>query len=310
MTAGALVVGAQELEPKERLVLHSLVKLLDGGMGARLRFSDAAGECHVLFVPPHWRGHGAPPPVLVRVLGGAAPAGPDDAAEIRLTPPLRATNVLVALQAARQRLSAGAEHDRAGSLRGLYFALHAPLLVGERRRTVLPLSGGATLVIDWTAAMVHGAVGLEALLTGQHAPGEARRVTPADEAALAALPRLKLRDLLWALTQRVHQERLAAPELDGRYRLLRWPDASALRHPGYPLLSALFTTRTLTVAEACQASGAEASAVRWFLATALALGVAVREDAAAAAAPATPPTPARPASPGLLQRLREHLKLW
>lgn len=300
-----LRVGATDIGAKESLLLRSLIRLLDLRIGLRLQFSEDTQHCNVLFVAGDSERRAPANCVVVRLL----PLGDDAAGPgLRVHAPLRTSNVTAALQAAGALLaSERATLPPCDGLAALFKVLTRHLMARDRRSTVLPLQDGHVLLVDFGAESVHTALTLDALLAGQYRLGPARRATPTELVQASDEPALPLRALVWAAAQALGDAGTDGGLLEGRYRLLRWPEAAALSRPGLPRLVALWTTRPMGLAEAGAASDASAARVRWFLEACLALGLAVPDDAAPTAVDIElPPAPAR----SLLGRLRERLKLW
>ena len=309
--AKALLVGAQALARKDELVLRSLVKLLDGGARQlRLRFEDDATRCDVLFVPGG--ASDAATRVAVEVVEGLHGDQLGDGAPLRVPAPLRLSSVSAALEATWRRLCARRRHDPPAGGGALSLARAVRRRRGARRRIVLPIDDHARLVIDCAGRSVHGVAALATLTRGGYAVGAARRVDAADEAWLNTAPALRLPDVLWALAHELARTRAQpADPLSGAFRLARWPDAAGLAQPGHPRLAALLTSRAMSCEQLASSAGCSAATAHWFLATALALGIATATGeapprAAAIASATALPTP----SAGLLGRLRERLKLW
>ena len=93
-----LVIGTQDIAQKDQLVLRALVRLLEGGVNIRARFSEQLAECNVVFVPGDWPYRFHAPCITVRVLD------PDDTAvalgqtaDLTVATPLRMTNVIAVL---------------------------------------------------------------------------------------------------------------------------------------------------------------------------------------------------------------------
>ena len=303
----ALVVGADDIPPKEQLVLKSLLRLLDGRIGLRLSFSEALRDCNVVFAQRGLQHQPTRPTVLVRVLPleGDAASGGDS---LSIQAPLRMSNVMETLRACVDAIkSIKAPAPAADAPAALMDLLTRGLASGSRSKQVYAIEGAGRLVLDFGHDRVLSSAPLEALASGD------LRLTPLPQGAadddLAALPVHRLRELLWTAAHRVGQDGRPTEVLAGHYRLLRWPDAAALRHPGFPRLAALLTNRAFDVAAASQASGVSPAGVQGFLRVCLALGLAVPADAPA---PAAQPVPV--AMPGTLRsvigRLRERLKLW
>jgi hypothetical protein len=314
----ALVIGALDLAAKDRMVLQSLVRLLGGSSGLQLQFTEDIGQCNVVFVPGDWTQRLHSRCLSVHLLPESAGLPALASPGLALTAPLRAGKVQAVLQAAAVMLAGGAAAAANNGLATLFLTLSRHLLARDRRSTVLPLHDGRLLLADFNGGLLHGPMSLDSLLAGEYLVGEPRRAVAADHDAAATGPGLRLRDVVWAAAHRLGDDAVAGAELRGRYRLLRWPDATALARPGFPRLAALLTSRALGCAEASAASGASPATVRWFLQASLALGIAGPVDAAepeaAARLPAAPPpAPVRVATEpprSLLGRLRERLKLW
>lgn len=317
-----LVIGTQDIAQKDQMVLRALVRLLDGGVNVRARFSEQLAECNVVFVPGSWPYRFHAPCITVRVLHPEdAGALPEATADLTVSTPLRMTNVIAVLQSATQRVHGASQFDPVQGLRAMFDLLAERTRVAERRRAVVPISGGQQIVFDFVQQLVHTSMSMDALLSGAYTLGEPHRVSPVEEALIGSMPSHSLRHLLWSLAMRLAETRAGAPARPGWYRLLRWPDAIGLSAAGHPRLAALLTSRPLSCEQLCAKSGVPEATVRWFLEASLALGLAVEESApaapAAAAAVATPApvaaakTPVPAAAPaGWLGNLRERLKLW
>lgn len=309
-TRSVLVVGALGLGAKEQLLLRSLVRLLHGSAGLELRFADTPDECQVVFLPDDAAVHVLPPQLGVQVV---ADVSKEPHPGLRVQLPLRASNVGAVLQTAaqflgRQRAAAVATRD---GLAHLFDALTRLLMARERRATVFPFVDGPLLWVDFGDDRCRCDPSPHALLSTACSLGDPRRATPAETAASSGGGCLRLREFLWSLAHRLEDEGRPAPLLGGCYRLLRWPEAVALARPGIPRLSALLTSRAMGVADASRASGADLAGVGWFLAAGLALGLVELAGAVEEAPPHAPPGPAVPAAArGLIDRLRERLRLW
>lgn len=313
-----LVIGTQDIAQKDQLVLRALVRLLDGGVNIRARFSEQLAECNVVFVPGHWPYRFHAPCITVRVLDPAdAGAALEQTADLTVATPLRMSNVIAVLQSATQRVYGVSQFDPVKGQRALFELLGEHTRTAERRRAVVPMSAGQQVVFDFVQQLVHTSMPMEVLLSGAYTLGEPHRVSPVEEELIRSVPSHSLRQLLWSLAMRLAQKGASAPERTGHYRLLRWPDAIGLSSAGHPRLAALLTSRALSYEQLCAKSGVPEATVRWFLEASLALGLAVEETAPAAAATAvaapapaakTPVPAAAPA--GWLGNLRERLKLW
>lgn len=313
-----LVIGTQDIAQKDQLVLRALVRLLDGGVNIRARFSEQLAECNVVFVPGHWPYRFHAPCITVRVLDPAdAGAALEQTADLTVATPLRMSNVIAVLQSATQRVYGVSQFDPVKGQRALFELLGEHTRTAERRRAVVPMSAGQQVVFDFVQQLVHTSMPMEVLLSGAYTLGEPHRVSPVEEELIRSVPSHSLRQLLWSLAMRLAQKGASAPVRTGHYRLLRWPDAIGLSSAGHPRLAALLTSRALSYEQLCAKSGVPEATVRWFLEASLALGLAVEEIAPAAAATAvaapapaakTPVPAAAPA--GWLGNLRERLKLW
>ena len=311
-----LVIGTQGLAHKDEMVLKALVRLLEGGINLRARFSEQLDACNVVFVPGSGPAAALPASCLavrVREQVQEADACPG---ELAVAAPLRMTNVIAVLQSAAQRLHGAVRYDTVQGLLSLFTLLGESTRTAERRRAVVPMSSGQQIVFDFTRQLVHTAMPMETLLSGAYTLGTPHRVSPVEEALIRSVPTHSLRHLLWKLSLRLAQAGAAAPPRAGCYRLRRWPDAVGLVAPGHPRLAALWTQRALSLEQIDAASGVPPAAARWFLEACLALGLAAEEargglaGAVAAVAGAATPPAARAAAPGWLGHLRERLKLW
>jgi hypothetical protein len=315
-----LVIGTQDIAQKDQLVLRALVRLLEGGVNIRARFSDQLAECNVVFVPGHWPYRFHAPCITVRVLDpeddGLAP--PEPSADLTVATPLRMTNVIAVLQSATQRVHGATQYDPVKGLQAMFDLLGERTRTAERRRAVVPMSSGQQIVFDFVQQLVYTSMPMEVLLSGAYTLGEPHRVSPVEEELIRSVPSHSLRQLLWNLALRLAKTSAQAPARPGTYRLLRWPDAIGLSSAGHPRLAALLTSRALSYEDACSKSGVPEATVRWFLEACLALGLAVQEQGSAAApgpaaagpAPRNPVPPAAATPPGWLGNLRDRLKLW
>ncbi len=313
MASSGLVIGTQDIAQKDQLVLRALVRLLEGGVNIRARFSEQLAECNVVFVPGHWPYRFRAPCITVRVIDPEddGPA-PEPSADLTVVTPLRMTNVIAVLQSATQRVHGVAQFDPIQGLLALFDLLGERTRTAERRRAVVPMSSGQQIVFDFVQQLVYTAMPMEVLLSGAYTLGTPHRVSPVEEELIRSVPSHSLRHLVWNLALRLAQTGAAAPARNGSYHLLRWPDAIGLSAAGHPRLAALLTSRALGYGQICATSGVPETTVRWFLEACLALGLAVEESSVAApAALAKPPAPPATATPpGWLGHLRERLKLW
>jgi len=312
--AAALVIGVDDIPQKEQMVLRSLVRLLDGRLGSRLSFSESLRECNVVFAsdgpqPPQASERAA---VVVRVLRAAGPAHGAAPDGLSIQPPLRMTNVMDALRACADAIGSIECADAAWNKRpGLVGILTTQPVSAHRSCEAYLLEGDERMLVDFRNDRVHAALPLQALVDGQHKPTLVQWSAAQEDEARRLLPAHRLRDLLWSAAHRLGREPAPTDLLAGRYRLLRWPDAGALRQPGFPRLAALLTNRALDVAGACEASGISLAGVHWFLKVSLALGIAVPVEGQDSGARQTAPsTPVPGALRSVIGRLRERLKLW
>jgi hypothetical protein len=320
-----LVIGTQDIAQKDQLVLRALVRLLEGGVNIRARFSEQLAECNVVFVPGHWPYRFHAPCITVRVIDPEdVGAALETTADLTVATPLRMTNVIAVLQSATQRVHGVSQFDPVKGQRALFELLGERTRTAERRRAVVPMSAGQQIVFDFVQQLVHTSMPMEVLLSGAYTLGEPHRVSPVEEELIRSVPAHSLRHLLWGLAMRLAQTGASAPVRSGHYRLSRWPDAVGLTAAGHPRLAALLTSQALSYEQACARSGVPEATVRWFLEACLALGLAVDEGSAgAASAPARSPAapaaagaakppdpPAAATPPGWLGNLRERLKLW
>lgn len=174
------------------------------------------------------------------------------------------------------------------------------------------LAGHGRMLVDFGNDRVHAGVSARELIEGGFQITPARWDAALEDQARRRLPGFGLRDLLWSAVHRLGREDAHATALcdalPGRFRLLHWPDAAALRRQGYPLLAAALTNRPLDIAAASEASGVSANGVRWFIELSLSLGIAEAIDGRdpAGAADAVPfAVPASGALRSALGRLRE-----
>lgn len=412
-----LVLGVDPAAAKERLVLQSMIRVLQGHQGLSLRFAESDLQCDVFFVPADREtrvsghcirvrllppGTEDPGPGLSLVLplkvsaltvllhsaadilasreGGPlitatrrvasratrpaplAPAatrpaplqGPTQPVPLTAAePPVRAPAAGVAAAAPapvpvrsavpQERVfipdgpapvrpeapaASGWDLDMSG-VHGLFRYLTTGLMAHERRSVWVERGSGAVpLLIDFSTQRVHCRDPIAALLRDRHQVDEPRRATQAEVDAMRGEASIRLQDLLWAAALCLGLSGAPALPLRGRYRLLRWPDAAALSHPGVPRWAALLTAYPLEVADAARGSDLDESTVRWLLEASIALGIAVPvddldlelpiepDDGFTGGAPSRPlplPPEAEAAGDdpnGLFHKLRGRLKLW
>ncbi|MES2898169.1 MAG: hypothetical protein V4723_00505 [Pseudomonadota bacterium] len=305
-----LVVGVADIPEKERLVLRSLLKVMDGKDHLRLRFSDELTECNIVLMSIGSLSRlptGCVAVYLIPEGQGETPLHPG----LSIRAPLRLSNTSLLLQAAAELLTHAEVHSASGSLAPLLSVLLRKLMSRERRTTVLPLGEDQEIIVDFLEDRYHCRLPLEALFEGQFDLQESRRANEGEIASIALQPGARLREFLWQATNRLVDVAAPCDTLSGNFRLHRWPDAMGLSRPGFPMLAALLTNRPHSVAQASKASGASPAAVSWFLRTNLALGIAELVDMAEHSAPSAEPiiVHAAPAS-SMLSRIRDRLKLW
>lgn len=307
-SAPLLVIGTQNLPDKEQLVLRSLIRLLDGSGGLRLRYVESLADCNVVFVGGDDVSRLPLRCVTIPLVG----SGKSPTTGLMVAPPLRITNVLAVLHLAESLLTEASATSASGDdgLAALFQILSHNLLTRERRVTVLPLHDGRHLIVDFARDRMHTPLLLDELLAGHYRLGETRRASQ-PERELAQLPSsLSLRELVWRAALRLSEESATPPALQGRVLLRRWPDALVLSRPGMPRLCAQLTRRALDVSQAAADADMSPLVVQWFMYAALMLGIAVIADDHAAAQLSTQPLRELSESRSLLSRLRERLKLW
>ena len=310
-----LVIGTQDIAPKDQMVLRALVRLLEGGSSIHARFSEQLGECNVVFVPGCGT-HRLPAPCVAVRVHDTAPAGDASAqaSDLAVVAPLRMSNVMATLQVAAQRVHGVARVDPVRSLQALFTLLSESTRIAERRRAVVPLGCGQQIVFDFVNQLVHTATPLEVLFSGAYTVGTPHRVSPVEEELIRLEPSHSLRHVLWGLSLRLAQAGAAAPERLGRYQLRRWPDAVGLAAPGHPRLAALWTRSPLSLEQIRTTSGVPEATARWFLEACLALDLVADHGASLVAhlapAPAQASSSSAPVPLGWFGHLRERFKLW
>jgi hypothetical protein len=306
-----LVVGALDIPAKEQLVLRSLLRVMDGKNNVALRFSEVLSDCNVMLVPADTPSRLSPTCVTVQLIPEHATPASASRTGLSIRSPLRLSNTGVVLQAAAELL----QHDEepaptSSSLAPLLSTLLKHIMAKERRTTVFSLGADRDIIVNFTGECYYSQVPLAELLQGSYTVNEPRRATEDEIASLAGKESRRLRELLWLATNKLVDSAEPGIALSGHFRLRRWPDAVALTRPGFPMLAALLTSRSCTIEQACQASGASVGAISWFLRTNLALGIAESHETTQPAKPASPPvSPATPAQ-SMLGRIRDRLKLW
>ncbi len=302
-----LVIGAHALQGKDATVLQVLVRLLDGSMTHRLRFSERLDTCNIVFASPQ---HAAAlPGVVVRVASGL-PSSPQASLDaINVPTPLRMSGVMGALHEALARLHLPALADPTAGLLALFDRLRHAMAMPRPTRGVVPLHSGHLMLIDARQRQLQTAAPLEQLLAGACHPGTWRTAGLRDEELLHDSPTHSLRDVVWKLAQRLVDVGAAPPPLTGAWHLRRWPDAAGLKSPGHPRLAALLTAHHHTVDELAAASGLPTLTVQWFVQCCQVFGLTEQRDANATA-PSTARATTAAAAPGWLGQLRARLRLW
>lgn len=307
-----LVVGADGIAFKDQTVLRSLLRVMDGQHGLRLKFSDELLDCNVVLVPLHWASPLPSSCVSVCVVSEEAPDEPAPHDGLAIRAPLRLTNTSTMLRAAAKLLDLGAAAPRPQSnLVALLETLLQQIRSKEEHIVILPFCDGSHMVVNFAEERYYSPLPIEQLLKGNFQMGEPRRANAAEIAALAGKQDQRLRKLIWMATHRLGAATDSGAMLSGYFRLLRWPDAVALSHPRFPRLAALLTSRPQTVEEASAASGASAAEINYFLKTNLALGFAEAVEIVVPRKPnsAVGVVHTNPA-PSMLGRIRDRLKLW
>lgn len=273
----ALDIAALGLDARDRAVLASMTRVLDGQAGLRLRWVEDATACTTLFVPHDWSQYVSPPRVLVRLTPrGATPA--DSPRGLSVASPLRVGEMIDALEAAAalHELARGAvqrEHARM-ALDALRDVLVGALLAGERRRTLFGLGDGHGMVVDFRTGEITSSLPQAELLSRPLLLAEPQRA-PDVVSWPGATHTLRLSTLLWGMTHALIDLGVSPRTINGRYQLTRPPEPAALSRPSTPRLVTAWTQRAMVVGEAAAAGRLSAFEVLWFLSTALALGIAV-----------------------------------
>ncbi|MBX3627882.1 MAG: hypothetical protein KF892_22930 [Rhizobacter sp.] len=282
----SLDLAAVGLDARDRAVLVSMTRLLDGQSGLRLRWVEDANDCTTLFVPHDWSQYVAPPRVLVRLTPRGTKAA-DAPRGLAVSSPLRVDGMTEVLEAAAAlyELSRGAvqrEHARM-ALHALRDLLVGALLAGERRRTLLGVGGGHGMVVDFRTGEITSSLPLAELLQRPLQLAEPQRA-PDTTTWTGERHTLQVSTLLWGLTHTLVDQGVSPRTINGRYRLTSAPEPAALTRPSAPRLVAAWTQRAMGVGEAAAAAGLSAFEILWFLSTALALGIAVPAGEAEATA--------------------------
>lgn len=276
-TGRALDIAALGLDARDRAVLVSMTRMLDGQAGLRLRWVEDATACTTLFVPHDWSQYVSPPRVLVRLTPrGATPA--DSPRGLSVASPLRVGEMTEALEAAAAlyELARGAvqrEHARV-ALHALRDLLVGALLAGERRRTLFGVGDGHGMVVDFRTGVITSSLQQAELLAWPLQLADPQRATGAVSWP-GATHTLRLSTLLWGMTHALIDQGVSPRTINGRYQLTRPPEPAALSRPSTPRLVTAWTQRAMSVGEAAAAGRLSAFEILWFLSTALALGIAV-----------------------------------
>jgi hypothetical protein len=282
----ALDIAALGIDARDRVVLASMTRMLDGQAGLRLRWVDDVNACTTLFVPHDWSQYVSPPRVLVRLTPrGATPARSPRGLSVAL--PLRVAEMTDALQAAAAlcELTRGAMQRRQGgvALHELRDLLVGALLAGERRRTLFGLGDGHGIVVDFRTGEIASSLPQAELLARPLQLADPQRASAAAPWS-GATHALQLSTLLWGMTQALIDQGVSPRTINGRYQLARPPEAAVLSHPSMPRLVTAWTRSAMSVGEAAAAGRLSAFEILWFLSTALALGIAVPAAGAQAGA--------------------------
>lgn len=307
-----LVVGSDGIASKDQIVLRSLLRVMDGQNGLRLKFSDELSDCNVVLVPPHWPTTLPPSCVSVCVVSEDASADATPSLALLIRAPLRLTNTGTMLRAAAKLLdhrpTASAAPNGLGTL--LETLLHQ-IRLKEKHTIVLPFSNGSDMVVNFADERYYSPLPIEQLLEGNYQLSQPRRAGTAEITTLGDQQDQCLRKLVWLATHRRSAANDSGVALSGYFRLLRWPDSVALSHPRFPRLAALLTSRPQTIEQASAISGASVTEINYFLKTNLALGIAeaVEMIEPPKVIPKVSVIHSNPA-PSMLGRLRDRLKLW
>ena len=268
------------LDARDRAVLVSITRILDGQSGLRLRWVDDVNACTTLFVPHDWSQYVSPPRVLVRLTPrGVTPAGSPRGLSVGL--PLKVGEMTETLEAAAalHELARGAvqrEHA-AVALHALRDMLVGALLAGERRRTLFGLGDGHGMDVDFRLGEIVSSRPQAELLSRPLQltdPQRAHAVMSWPGASHA----FQLSTLLWGMTHALTDQGVSPRTINGRYRLARPPEALALSRPGLQELASAWAQRAMNVGEAAAAGRLSAFEILWFLSSALALGIAVPDS--------------------------------
>lgn len=275
--ARALELAALGLDERDRAVLVSMTRMLDGQAGLSLRWVEDVIACTTLFVPHDWAQYVPPPRVLVRLTPrGATPARLPRGLAVAL--PLRVGEMREALEAAAalHELARGAVQRGPAPvpLHALRDLLVGALLAGERRRTLFGLGDGHGMAVDFRTGEIASSLPQAELLARPLQLADPQRA-PADLSWPGAAHALQLSSVLWGMTHALIDQGISPRTINGRYQLVQAPEPAVLSRPKMAGLVSAWTQRAMSVGEAAVAGRVSAFEVLWFLSTALALGIAV-----------------------------------
>jgi len=273
----ALDIAALGIDARDRAVLVSMTRMLDGQAGLSLRWVEDVNACTTLFVPHDWSQYVAPPRVLVRLTPrGATPARSPRGLSVAL--PLRVGEMTGMLEAAAalHELARGAMQrgQAPAALYALRDLLVGALLAGERRRTLFGLGDGHGMVVDFGTGKIASSLPQAELLARPLQLGDPQRA-PAELSWQGATHTLQLPTVLWGMTHALIDQGVSPRTINGRYQLVQAPEPVVLQRPKMAALVTAWTQRALSVGEAAAAGRVSAFEVLWFLSTALALGIAM-----------------------------------
>lgn len=285
----ALDIAALGIDARDRAVLVSMTRMLDGQAGLSLRWVEDVNACTTLFVPHDWSQYVAPPRVLVRLTPrGATPARSPRGLSVAL--PLRVgemTGMLEAAAALHELARGAVQREQAPvALYALRDLLVGALLAGERRRTLFGLGEGRSMVVDFRTGEIESSLPQAELLALSLQLADPQRA-PATMSWPGASHTLQLSTLLWGMTHALIDQGVSPRTINGRYQLTQAPEPVVLSRPKMAGLVTAWTQRAMSVGEAAAAGRLSAFEILWFLSTALALGIAVpAADGSGAAHPA------------------------
>lgn len=302
-----LRIGARDLPAHDQALLRSLIQLLNGHMRCQPRFHEPAEECDVVFVPATWHRRMPASCITVRVAEAGAMVQADDADGFALEKPLRHAAVHAVLQVASELIANSTQAAAADGVRAVFLALTRHLMSRERRTTVLRLSDGHGLLVDFARQAVHADMTRQELLRGMYVMQPPQRAQPADEAQLGLAPGWPLRELVWELAAHLGDADVEGTDFQAAYRLVRRPAGGLPQRPEYQRLVGQMLAQALTLDEACRHSGATRPQVQWFLEACFAMGLITPAGEGATLEPAAGGTGEPPA---LLGRIGQRLRLW